>query len=61
MTIPSNDEIRDAMMKVPARIAEILAEGSKENYDFTYNLLMKEVIAACEPLGKPGEEKTSRG
>jgi len=57
MTIPSNDEIREAMMKVPARVAEIISEGNQERYKFTYALMMKEIIAACEPLGKPGEEK----
>jgi len=55
MTMPSNDEIREAMMKVPARIAEILAEGNKERYKFTYDLLMKEITEVCKVLGDPNE------
>jgi len=56
MTIPSNDEIREAMMKVPARIAAKIAV-SREEYDFTYNLLMKEVTEACSVLEKPPNPK----
>jgi len=57
MTIPSDDTVRDAMMKVPGRVAARLAGGNKERYNFVYDVMMKEVIDACEPLGKSGEEK----
>ena len=54
MTIPSNDEIRAVLMKVPERVAKKISEGNQERYKFIYDLMMKEVIAACEPLGKSG-------
>jgi len=57
MTIPSNDEIREVLMKVPGRVASRIAAGDQERYKFIFDLLTKEVLAACEPLGKPGEEK----
>lgn len=60
MTIPSDDEVRDAMMKVPARVAEILAEGNKERYKFVYGLMLMEVTEACRVLGKPAEDTNGR-